>query len=252
MRDSVSDSSSTDCARLPLSKRGTDIFLSLVALIVLGPLMLAIAFLVKLLSGGPVLYKAPRAGYKGRPFSQLKFRTMRMGSDHQGAFTLKDDRRILPGARLIRLLKLDELPQVLNILKGDMSVVGPRPEEISIVEQYYDKKQREVLEVLPGLTGIPQVRFFPELCVIDPHGMDPQQHYRQVILPMRLKLDLEYVQRQSFWFDAALIFRTIYLVCIKSWSIALFGMKTADPPTSPSTNSHSNPSDENSTLHQYS
>jgi lipopolysaccharide/colanic/teichoic acid biosynthesis glycosyltransferase len=228
MRHRLSHRSGAVRERFPLSKRATDLVLCLLALVVLGPVMLAVALLIKLSSGSPVFYKAPRAGYKGRPFHELKFRTMFVGSDRQGAFTSKNDKRILPCGRLIRLLKLDELPQIFNILRGEMSVVGPRPEDLSIVDECYDERQRQVLDVRPGLTGIPQVRFFPELSIIDPHGMDAQQYYRDVILPMRLELDLEYVRRQSFWFDAALILQTIYLVAVKSWSILLFGIKPLD------------------------
>ena len=105
-----------------------------------------------------------------------------------------------------------------------MSVVGPRPEEIATVERCYSAEQLKVLEVLPGLTGLPQVRFFPELSVIDPGGMNPQEHYQRVILPVRLEMDLEYVRRQSFLFDAGLIGWTIYLIVVKAPMLAL-GMK---------------------------
>jgi lipopolysaccharide/colanic/teichoic acid biosynthesis glycosyltransferase len=211
---------------MPVSKRLSDIVLCLAALVFLGPLMLVIALLIKVSSRGPVLYKASRAGYRGQCFNELKFRTMCIGADSHGAFTSKDDPRILPFGKIIRLLKLDELPQILNILRGEMSVVGPRPEDLSIVNECYGAREREVLEVLPGLTGFPQVQFFPELCVIDPNGMDPQQHYRDVILPMRLSLDLEYIHHQSFWLDTRLIFQTLYLICVKSWSTLIFGLKT--------------------------
>jgi lipopolysaccharide/colanic/teichoic acid biosynthesis glycosyltransferase len=210
---------------IPLWKRLTDIAICLPALLALIPLLLLAAILVKLSSPGPILYRARRAGYKGRPFSELKFRTMHAGADRHGAFTSQGDSRVFPIGKLLRLFKIDELPQIFNILRGEMSIVGPRPEDIEIVQNYYDTRQLQVLEVAPGLTGLPQVRFFPELSVIDPTGMDPQQHYCSVILPMRLEMDLEYVRKQSFWLDVYLIAKTIYLVAIKSWCILLFGVK---------------------------
>jgi lipopolysaccharide/colanic/teichoic acid biosynthesis glycosyltransferase len=201
---------------MPWWKRATDLLLSLLAITVLSPVFLLCAVAIRLSSPGPLLYVAPRAGRYGRRFGQFKFRTMRVNSDHLGGFTAKHDQRIFPVGRWLRLLKVDELPQVLNVLRGEMSIVGPRPEEWNTVEQHYSAAQRSVLDAVPGLTGIPQVRFFPELSIIDPGGMDPQQHYCQVILPMRLKLDEEYIRRQSFLFDLKLILQTIGLIVFKA------------------------------------
>lgn len=206
---------------MPLWKRATDVSLVLLALVVLGPLMLLAALLIKLSSRGPVFYVAPRMGWRGVPFGQLKFRTMHVGADRQGAFTTQQDRRVFPVGRWLRLFKIDELPQVLNILRGEMSVVGPRPEEIATVERCYTADQRQVLEAVPGLTGLVQVRYFPELSVIDPGGMDPQEHYQKVILPVRLAMDLEYIERRSFWFDAGLIVWTVYLIVVRAPLLAM-------------------------------
>lgn len=211
---------------MPAWKRATDLALVLTALVFLGPLMLLAAALIKLSSRGPVFYVAPRMGWRGVPFGQLKFRTMHVGADRHGAFTAQQDRRVFAVGRWLRLFKIDELPQVLNILRGEMSVVGPRPEDIATVERCYTPAQRQVLDAVPGLTGLPQVRFFPELSVIDPGGMDPQDHYQQVILPVRLEMDLEYIRRRSFWFDASLIGRTIFLIAVKAPALAL-GMTPA-------------------------
>lgn len=205
-------------------KRATDLVLALLALALLGPLMLLVALLIKLSSRGPVFYVAPRMGYGGVPFGQLKFRTMHAGADRQGAFTVRHDRRVFAVGRWLRLFKIDELPQVLNIIRGEMSVVGPRPEELETVERFYTTAQRRVLEAVPGLTGLPQVRYFPELSIIDPLGMDPQEHYQKVILPVRLEMDLEYIRRRSFWFDLGLIGWTIYLIVVRAPLLAM-GMK---------------------------
>ena len=202
-------------------KRATDLALVSAALVLLGPLMLLVALLIKLSSRGPVFYIAPRMGWCGIPFGQLKFRTMHVGADRQGAFTAQHDRRVFAVGRWLRLFKIDELPQILNILRGEMSVVGPRPEEVATVEKCYTREQREVLNAMPGLTGLPQVRYFPELSIIDPGDMDPQLHYQTVMLPIRLEMDLEYIRRRSFWFDLGLIAWTIYLIVVRAPLLAL-------------------------------
>lgn len=208
-------------AATPWWKRAIDITLCLLALILLGPLMLVAAVAILVSSPGPLFYVAPRMGRGGRPFGQLKFRSMHWGADAKGAFTEKNDARIFWAGRVIRLFKIDELPQIFNILRGEMSVVGPRPEDTKTVENYYTDEQRRVLDVLPGLTGLPQVRFFPELSIIDPDGMDPQEHYCRIILPLRLEMDLEYIRRQSFWFDLRLIVWTVSLILVKAPLLAL-------------------------------
>ena len=209
---------------MPWWKRATDLALVLTALVFLGPFMLLAALLIKLSSRGPVFYVAPRMGWRGVPFGQLKFRTMHVGADRQGAFTTQQDRRVFPVGRWLRLFKIDELPQIFNILRGEMSIVGPRPEDIATVERCYTAAQRQVLEAVPGLTGLVQVRYFPELSVIDPGGMDPQEHYQKVILPMRLEMDFEYIRRRSFWFDAGLIVWTIYLIVFRA-PLLVLGVK---------------------------
>jgi lipopolysaccharide/colanic/teichoic acid biosynthesis glycosyltransferase len=206
-----------------MAKRIFDIVFAMLGLAAAAPLLLLAAAAIKLSSRGPVFYVAPRAGRFGVPFGQLKFRTMHTGADRAGAFTAKNDSRVFPAGRLLRLFKIDELPQLLNVLRGEMSFVGPRPEDLATVRECYTTPQRRVLEALPGLTGLPQVRFFPELSVIDTEGMDPQEHYRRVILPMRLAMDLEYVRRQSFWFDLYLIAWTAWLILFASWRVLLFG-----------------------------
>jgi lipopolysaccharide/colanic/teichoic acid biosynthesis glycosyltransferase len=206
-----------------MAKRLFDIIFASLGLLLSAPLFGVIAAAIKLSSKGPLFYVAPRAGRYGVPFGQLKFRTMRIGADRAGAFTAKNDSRIFPAGRILRLFKLDELPQLWNVLRGDMSFVGPRPEEINIVSTCYTPDQRRVLDVPPGLTGLPQVRFFPELSIIATDGMDPQEHYREVILPMRLDMDLEYVSRQSFWFDLYLIAWTAWLILFSSWRVLFFG-----------------------------
>ncbi len=215
-----------DRLKIPISKRALDLALCSIALALLSPLFLIVALLIKLSSPGPVFYKARRAGYKGRPFSAFKFRSMHLGSDRHGAITAQNDPRVFAVGRLLRTFKIDELPQLWNILRGEMSIVGPRPEDVEIAATCYTPRQRKVLEAAPGLTGIPQVRFFPDLGAVDTEGMDPQEHYRQVVLPLRLELDLEYVRRQSFLSDLYLIAATVFLIVFKSVYVAFAGTRT--------------------------
>lgn len=217
-------------ASIPASKRALDLAICAFALPALAAVMVLAAVLIKVSSPGPVFYRAKRAGYKGRPFMALKFRTMRIGSDRLGAVTADGDSRVFAVGRILRLFKLDELPQIINILKGEMSIVGPRPEDFAIVQSCYTAEDMSVLDVAPGLTGLPQVRFFPELSVIDSGGMDPEDHYRRVVLPMRLGMDQEYIRRRSLVFDIYLIGCTLYLILIKSWSVLIFGTRRVSVP----------------------
>jgi lipopolysaccharide/colanic/teichoic acid biosynthesis glycosyltransferase len=217
-------------ASIPASKRALDLTVCALALPVLAPVMALAAVLIKVSSPGPIFYHAKRAGYKGRTFLALKFRTMRIGSDRFGAVTADGDSRVFAVGRILRLFKIDELPQIINILKGEMSIVGPRPEDSAIVQSCYTAENMSVLEVAPGLTGLPQVRFFPELSLIHPGGMDPQDHYRKVVLPMRLDMDREYIRRRSFIFDVYLIGYTLYLILIKSWVVLIFGTRRVGLP----------------------
>ncbi len=205
----------------PAGKRLLDIALSSVALLALAPVFLLAAVVVRMSSPGPVFYRARRAGYKGRPFHALKFRTMHVGSDRQGAITANSDPRVFPAGIVLRRLAVDELPQLLNVLKGEMSLVGPRPEDVDIVERCYTAEMRSVLDVAPGLTGLPQVRFYPEFPMPKEAGLDTDKYYCDVILPMRIEMDLDYVRRRSFWLDLRLILVTAYLVGCKSWKSAL-------------------------------
>ena len=175
-------------------KRATDLALVSAALVLLGPLMLLVALLIKLSSRGPVFYVAPRMGWRGIPFGQLKFRTMHVGADRQGAFTAQHDRRVFAVGRWLRLFKIDELPQVLNILRGEMSVVGPRPEEEAVVARY-DAHHRRRLKAKPGLTGLQQV-----------------EARASSDLDERVRLDVYYLRRRTFLFDLWILMRTPWAV----------------------------------------
>ena len=187
-------------------KRTFDLIVSLVALIVLSPLFVVIAALVKLDSPGPAFYRAERIGRGGRPFRMYKFRTMVVGADRAGpAITCRDDPRITRLGRLLRRTKLDELPQLLNVLRGEMSLVGPRPEAPRYMA-LYSPQQREVLKARPGITGLAQLAYIREEELLNPANLD--RDYVRVLLPRKLALDLEYVNGRSFLLDLKILLWT--------------------------------------------
>lgn len=201
-------------------KRALDVAFALVALLLASPVMLLVALAVKLTSSGPILYRGERVGLAGRTFKQLKFRSMTHGAGG-GISTGPTDRRVTTVGTLLRFTKLDELPQFINVLRGEMSIVGPRPEEVSIVKDFYTHDQLRVLSVRPGLTSSFDLRFLLDFYDEIPPNTDPDQYYCSVLLPLRRKMDLEYVERMSMWLDTKLILQTAYSVLIKNWWIVL-------------------------------
>lgn len=194
-----------------MAKRLMDVVLSFLGLLVLLPLLVAIAVAIKLTSPGPVLHKAKRAGLGGRVFNLYKFRTMIPGAPAVGPkITGDDDPRITRIGRILRWTKLDELPQLLNVLKGDMSLVGPRPEDPDIVAGY-TQRQREVLSVKPGITGLTQIRFRDESAKLRGHD-DVDRVYVEQILPIKLGIDLEYIHKRSIWLDMKLLVLTLVAI----------------------------------------
>lgn len=198
-----------------LVKRCFDVAVSGAVLAATAPVMLAVAALVKATSPGPVLYRSRRVGRDGVPFEMLKFRTMYAGTDQQGSFTGKGDHRITPIGSVLRLFKLDEFPQFLNVLRGDMSIVGPRPEAPDLLPGELNEAQRRILSVRPGLTCLVQVRHFPDYSGRVPEGMDAQEFYKTVILPERTEEDLEYVENRSLLLDLKLVLRTAFIIPTK-------------------------------------
>jgi lipopolysaccharide/colanic/teichoic acid biosynthesis glycosyltransferase len=181
-------------------KRGFDILLSLVGLILLCPFFMAIAVLIKLDSRGPVFFSQVRIGRSGRPFKILKFRSM-MEAKHWTGLSVspKNDPRVTSFGAILRRFKINEFPQLMNVLKGDMSFVGPRPEVPEFVALYGSEEQR-ILTVRPGIVGPSQVRMRneEELYAKD---IDPKEYYINNILPKKLRIDLEYVNNRSFLKD---------------------------------------------------
>jgi len=187
--------------------RVLDVALSVLALTVLAPLLLVVAVVVKCSSPGPVLYRAQRAGRYGRPFTLYKFRSMVVSAPGSGPrITGTGDPRITTIGRLLRRSKLDELPQFFNTLKGDMSLVGPRPEDPALVETY-SADQRRVLTVRPGITSPATVLNRYEEDMLS--GPDPEAAYRRDVLPRKLRLELEYLDRRTVAEDLRVLGRTV-------------------------------------------
>lgn len=203
--------------------RGKRCFDAAVAALVLGlawPLIAVGALLVWLTSPGPGFYRARRAGLHGRPFDVLKLRTMRVGTDTPDRrITDANDDRVTALGRFLRRSKIDELPQFWNVLVGEMSVVGPRPEAVDIVERYYSPEQRRTLEVRPGLASPADVRWYPDLTYHDPPppGVPIQEHYLARHMPAQLEEALRYVDEQSLWLDLRVIVQTAACVLFRSW-----------------------------------
>jgi len=200
------------------AKRGLDVLVAAALLLALAPLLVWLALAVRLDSRGPALFRAERAGRGGRPFSMLKLRTMRLGAAQGGAVTAPRDARVTRLGRFLRAFKLDELPQLVNVLRGEMSLVGPRPEDPGIVRDHYTEAQRRVLDVRPGMTGLSQVTFYPDMSALVPPGQDAQAYYRDVQLPQKLAVELRYVERASIAYDLVLLGRTAWCVLMRSWA----------------------------------
>lgn len=190
-----------------MGKRGFDIVASGIALMLLSPMLLMIALVVALGSSGGAFFRQVRVGRNGREFRILKFRTMRPGSEAQGQITVGGrDARITPIGYLLRRTKLDELPQLWNVLRGEMSIVGPRPEVPRYVA-LYTAEQREVLRTRPGLTSLASLAYIDENEVLG-RATDPQRAYIEEVMPAKLALDLRYVREQSLALDLRIIART--------------------------------------------
>ncbi|UKN03302.1 sugar transferase [Paracrocinitomix mangrovi] len=171
------------------------------------PILLIISILVLVSSPGGIFYKQVRVGKNGKEFGLLKFRSMRAGSDAKGQLTVGNDARVTGVGRFIRRFKLDEFPQLLNIIAGQMSIVGPRPEVPKYVA-LYNEKQQKVLSVLPGLTDIATIEYIKEQEILG-KAENPEQTYIDEVMPAKLDLNLQYVEKANFWFDIYLIFKTI-------------------------------------------
>lgn len=192
-------------------KRLFDIVASGLGLLVLSPILIIVAIWIKLDSKGPVFYRQVRVGRYNKDFSIFKFRSMRVGSDKGSLVTIGGrDPRVTRSGYFIRKFKIDELPQLINVFIGDMSLVGPRPEVRHYVN-YWSPEQMRVLDVRPGITDPASIRFRNENELLE-QAEDPEKYYIEVIMQDKIKLYLEYVENASFWYDIKLIFKTFWVI----------------------------------------
>lgn len=207
MIDDLSTSLQPPGLNLRAERRWFDLGVAVLALVALSPLFALIALLIMLDSPGPVLYRGLRAGKHGMPFYIFKFRTMIAGAARRGSgITTRNDPRITRVGRWLRRSKLDELPQLLNVVRGEMTLVGPRPEDPWYVERY-SLQQRQVLQVPPGITGPASVAFRHEERMLA--GADWQSIYLNRVMPRKLALELDYLHHRTFRSDLRLIVETV-------------------------------------------
>ena len=192
-------------------KRLFDIVASGLGLIVLSPLFLILAIWIKSDSKGPVFYRQVRVGKNNKDFRIFKFRSMRIGADKGSLVTIGGhDPRVTRSGYFIRKFKFDELPQLINVFIGDMSLVGPRPEVRHYVD-YWSPEQMHVLDVQPGITDPASIKFRNENELME-KAEDPEKYYIEVIMQEKIKLYLDYVEKHSFLYDLGLIFKTFWVI----------------------------------------
>ena len=192
-------------------KRLFDIGFSLIGLILTFPIFLLLGIWIKTDSSGPIFYRGARVGKFGKSFKIFKFRTMVMNADKiGGASTANDDPRLTKVGKFIRKLKFDELPQFFNVLLGDMSFVGPRPEVQHYVDMYTEE-EKEILNVRPGITDWASI-YNPDEGAILEGSPDPEKTYMEKIRPTKLRLQLKYAKEHSFWIDMKIIITTLRVI----------------------------------------
>jgi lipopolysaccharide/colanic/teichoic acid biosynthesis glycosyltransferase len=198
----------TETNLYPYAKRLFDLFFSVLGLVILSPVFLIAGILIKLDSPGPVFYRGVRVGLNGKLFKIYKFRTMVVNADSiGGSSTPEDDPRITRVGRFLRRYKIDELPQLVNVLKGEMSFVGPRP-QVKWAVDLYSEEERLVLTVKPGITDYASLNF-PNEGEILRGSINPDKDYMEKIHPEKMRLSLEYVRNRSLWVDIKIIFKTL-------------------------------------------
>lgn len=190
-------------------KRGADLFIAAVLFLVFLPFMLVGGAAVKLTSKGPLFYRQQRVGLYGKPFWILKFRTMVVGADRMGAQVTVGERdpRVTRAGRILRITRIDEFPQMLNVLKGDMTIIGTRPEVPRYVAEYTDEMKATLL-LRPGCSGAASIAYRHENEMLK-DAPDPERRYIETILPDKMAINLRYLRQFSVWLDILLMLRTI-------------------------------------------
>lgn len=192
-------------------KRCFDVLAALMGLVCLSPILIAVAIWIKVDSRGPVFFRQVRVGRFGISFSIHKFRTMAVNSESLGRLTVGSDSRITSSGNILRKTKIDELPQLIDVLIGKMSLVGPRPEVQEFIDCYPQNIRDKVLSVRPGITDRASIEMVDENEILAGY-QDSRQAYIDIILPIKQKYYVEYVDMNSFWFDIKIIFSTLYKI----------------------------------------
>jgi lipopolysaccharide/colanic/teichoic acid biosynthesis glycosyltransferase len=191
-------------------KRLFDLAFSVICCLFIIPILGIIAAIIKLTSPGPIIFAQTRIGLNKRPFMMRKFRTMVIDAEKLGGhFTQKNDPRITPIGRFLRRTKLDELPQLYNVITGDMSLVGPRPDTPKRVDKY-TPEMREILRVRPGITSIASLHFRNEESIFDITQGDPDDFYIKYIAPAKIEIAMAHVRHNSLWFDLQVLLLTLW------------------------------------------
>jgi lipopolysaccharide/colanic/teichoic acid biosynthesis glycosyltransferase len=195
-------------------KRIIDFILSLITILVLIPFMVPIMIILKLTGEHYIFYYQPRIGRKGKEFKIIKFATMLLNSPNigTGEISLKKDPRVFPFGRLLRKTKINEIPQLLNIFKGDMSIVGPRPLTPKHFNFYTPGQQEIIKQLKPGLTGVGAIIFRDEEVIFAKSKLGHEQTYRQMLSPYKAALESWYFQNQSLWVDIKIVFLTVWVI----------------------------------------
>ena len=194
-----------------MNKRLFDIFFSLSSLILISPLLLIISIVIKITSKGPIIFKQERVGKGGIKFIIYKFRTMHDTKSSEIKITTLKDKRITATGKFLRAFKVDELPQLINVLKGDMSIIGPRPEVPKYVEMYPMILREKILSVRPGLSDPSSLHFRNESKLLQVQS-DPEKYYINVLIPKKLKISINYIERSNLYHDFCVILKTIHSI----------------------------------------
>ena len=198
-----------------MAKRLFDIMFSFIGLVILAPVFLIVALLIKIFSSGPVFYKSERIGRNRRAFKMYKFRTMIVGADKMGGpSTASDDVRLTKIGLFLKKFQLDELPQLINVLKGEMSFVGPRPDVLLEIESLEPETRDIILSIKPGMTSL-AVLANPHEGEILRGSKDSHKTYLEKIKPEKIRLNIEYVKKRSFWLDIKIIIKTFFVAIFK-------------------------------------
>jgi len=193
-------------------KRLFDVIFAFIGLILFSPILIIVAILLKLSGPGPIFFRGKRVGLNEKPFKIYKFRTMVVGAEEMGGpSTASDDPRLTSIGKFLKKFQFDELPQLINVLKGEMSLVGPRPEVPLYVNMMTEEEKKIILSVRPGMTDLASLWNFHEGEILK-GSPDPEKTYMEKIRPKKIQLQLDYVKNCSFWLDLKIILKTIIKV----------------------------------------